>query len=158
MTDGSLDLAEGTWELLDYVLASVHQGFSADADKITHRVLTALESGKVDVFCHPSGRILAEREGYGIHLEEVIKAATKLGVALEINAAPQRLDLDDAHARLVQEQGGLLCINTDAHYASWVQYMRYGIIVARRGWVEAESVINTWPLGKLRKWLEKRRK
>ena len=158
MPDGSVDLAEGTWELLDYVLASVHQGFSTDADRITHRVLTALESGKVDVFCHPTGRLLGEREPYGIHLEEVLRAATKLGVALEINAAPERLDLDDVHARLVQEQGGLLCINTDAHYVGWLQHMRYGVIVARRGWIEAPTVINTWPLGKLRKWLGKRRK
>jgi DNA polymerase (family 10) len=158
MPDGSVDLPEGTWELFDYVLASVHQGFSADADKITHRVLTALESGQVDVFCHPSGRILAGREAYGIHLEEVIKAAKKLDVALEINSAPERLDLDDVHARQVQEQGGLLCINTDAHFAGWLQNMRYGVIVARRGWVEAETVINTWPLGKLKKWLGKRRK
>ena len=158
LTDGSVDLPEGTWELLDYVLASVHQGFSADADKITHRVLTALESGKVDVFCHPSGRLLNEREAYGIHLEEVIKAARKLDVALEINSAPERLDLDDVHARLVQEQGGLLCINTDAHFVAWLQHMRYGVLVARRGWVEAPTVINTWPLGKLKKWLGKRRK
>ncbi len=157
MTDGSLDLAEGTWELLDYVLASVHQGFSNDADKITHRVLTALESGKVDVLCHPTGRLLGEREPYGLHLEEVLKAATKLGVALEINAAPQRLDLNDVHARLVQEQGGLLCINTDAHSVDSLQHLRYGVIVARRGWIKAPTVINTWPLGKLRKWLGRRR-
>jgi DNA polymerase (family 10) len=112
----------------------------------------------VDVFCHPSGRLLNEREPYGIHLEEVIRAATKLGVALEINASPERLDLDDVHARLVQEQGGLLSINTDAHYEAWLQqYMRYGILVARRGWIEAPTVINTWPLAKLKKWLTRRR-
>lgn len=158
LPDGSVDLAEGTWELLDYVIASVHQGFTADADRMTQRVVTALESGRVDVLGHPTGRLLGEREAYGLHLEEVIRTATKLGVALEINAAPERLDLDDVHSRLVQQQGGHLCINTDAHHVAWLEHMRFGVLVARRGWVEAPTVINTWPLGKLRRWLARRRR
>jgi len=157
MPDGSVDLAPGTWELLDYVIASVHQGFTGDADRMTQRIVTALESGQVDILGHPTGRILLEREAYGIHLEEVLAAAIRAGVAVEINAAPERLDLDDLHSRLVQEQGGLLCINTDAHYPAWLNHLRYGVLVARRGWVEAKTVINTWPLRDLREWLARRR-
>jgi len=157
MPDGSVDLAPGTWELLDYVIASVHQGFTGDADRMTQRIVTALESGQVDILGHPTGRILLEREAYGIHLEEVLAAAIRAGVAVEINAAPERLDLDDLHSRLVQEQGGLLCINTDAHYPAWLDHLRYGVLVARRGWVEAKTVINTWPLRDLREWLARRR-
>jgi DNA polymerase (family 10) len=157
LPDGSVDLAEGTWELLDYVLGSVHQGFTSDADRMTGRIIAAMETGRLDILGHPTGRLLLEREPYGLHLEEVLTAATKLGVAVEINGAPERLDLDDVHARLVQEQGGLLCLNTDAHFAGWLGHMRYGVLVARRGWIEAPTVINTWPLGKLRKWLAKRR-
>ncbi len=157
MPDGSLDLAEGTWELLDYVIGSVHQGFTSDADRMTGRVIAAMESGRMDILGHPTGRLLLEREPYGLHLEEVLTAATNLGIAVEISAAPERLDLDDVHSRLVQERGGLLCLNTDAHHTDWLQHMRYGVLVARRGWIEAPTVINTWPLGKLCKWLEKRR-
>ena len=158
LPDGSVDLAPGTEGLLDYVIASVHQGFTPDADRMTHRILTALESGQVDILGHPTGRMLLAREAYGVHLEEVIAAAAKAQVALEINASPYRLDLDDVHSRLAQEQGALLCLNTDAHRLAGLDDMRYGVLVARRGWIEPQTVINTWPLERLRQWLAGRRK
>jgi len=154
---GQVDVPEEVFDLLDFVLGSVHQGFSPDADKMTQRIIEALESGKVDTLGHPTGRLLLQREAYGIHLDDVIEAAGELAVAVEINAYPQRLDLDDIHARFAQHNGTLLSINTDAHAVSQLDFMRYGIATARRGWIEAPSVINTWPLEELQNWLQRRR-
>jgi len=157
LADGSLDLPAGTYELFDLVLGSVHQGFTSDAERMTARIIRAMESGRMDVLGHPTGRLLLEREPYGVHLEEVIATAAKRGVALEVNAFPGRLDLDDVHSRRAQEQGVRLCINTDAHSVEGLADMRWGVSVARRGWVEPDTVINTWPLPRLRQWLAKRR-
>ncbi|HEY3398092.1 MAG TPA: DNA polymerase/3'-5' exonuclease PolX [Armatimonadota bacterium] len=157
LLDGRLDLPEGSADLFDYVIGSVHSGFSDHADRMTERLLTALGSGQMDILGHPTGRRLLERPPYAVHLEEVLAAAAKAGVAVEINASPARLDLDDVHARLLQEQGGLLAINTDAHAVPSLSDLRYGVLVARRGWIEAPTVINTWPLADLRQWLARRR-
>lgn len=111
----------------------------------------------MDVFAHPTGRLLLGREAYGIHLEPVIEAAVHHRIALEINASPQRLDLNDAHARLAQERGALITINTDAHRVSHLDFMQYGVMTARRGWIRPETVINTWKLPRLQQWLRERR-
>lgn len=158
LADGSLDLPEEVAELFEFVIGAIHQGFSSDADKMTRRIIRAIESGRMDILAHPTGRLLLEREAYGIHLEQVIAAAAEAQMAIEINASPHRLDLDEVHCRLAQEQGVLLCINTDAHSVDRLDEMRYGVTVARRGWIEAPTVINTWPLRKLRQWLTGRRK
>lgn len=157
LSDGRLDIPGGLFSELDFVLGSIHQGFTADADRITGRILAALESGQVDILAHPTGRVLLQREAYGIHLEKVIEAAARRDVALEINASPQRLDLGDAHARLALERGAKLSINTDAHDTGHLEFMTYGVMTARRGWVPPEAVINTWPLTDLRRWLASRR-
>ncbi len=158
LADGSLDLPEEAAELFEFVIGAIHQGFSSDADKMTRRIIRAIESGRMDILAHPTGRLLLEREAYGIHLEQVIAAAAEAQMAIEINASPHRLDLDEVHCCLAQEQGVLLCINTDAHSVDRLDEMRYGVTVARRGWIEASTVINTWPLRKLRQWLTGRRK
>jgi DNA polymerase (family 10) len=155
--DGRLDVPGGLWDELDYVIGSIHQGFTSDADRMTARILTAIESGQMDIFAHPTGRLLLEREPYGIHIEPVIEAAVRHDVALEINASPHRLDLNDAHARLAQSRGAKLSINTDAHRADHLAFMPFGVMTARRGWVEAKTVINTWDRRRLRTWLGKRR-
>lgn len=155
--EGRLDIPEGLFEKLDFVIGAIHQGFSSDADKMTARIIGALETGHVDIFAHPTGRLLLEREAYGIHIEEVIEAAVEYAVALEINAHPQRLDLSDVHARLAKDRGVKLSINTDAHDASHLEFMQYGVVTARRGWVEAGDVINTWALKELKAWLAARR-
>ncbi len=157
LTDGEVDVPDEVYELLDYVLGAIHQGFSADADKMTKRIIAGLQSGKVDILGHPTGRLLLQREAYGIHLDDVIEAAGELDVAVEINANPHRLDLDDIHARFAQNNGTLLSINTDAHTIEHLDFMRYGVATARRGWIEAPAVINTWPLSKLQNWLRRRR-
>ncbi len=155
--DGALDIPEGCFEKLDFVLGSVHQGFSADADRMTERIVAALATGQVDILGHPTGRLLLEREAYGYHIDAIIEAAVQYNVALEINANPHRLDLSDIHARLAQERGALLSINTDAHDVAHLDFMQYGVMTARRGWIEPQNVINTWPLEQLKQWLRRRR-
>jgi len=157
LTEGRVDVPDVAWEMLDFVIGSLHQGFSPDADKMTQRIIQALESGRIDILGHPTGRLLLQREPYSIHLNEVIEAAGELDVALEINAHPRRLDLDDIHARFAQGNGTLLSINTDAHDIPHLDFMQYGVYTARRGWVEPPSVINTWPIGEVREWLARRR-
>jgi len=144
-TGGRVDVSDKAFASLDFVVGSLHQGFSPDADKMTQRIIQALESGRIDILGHPTGRLLLQREPYGIHLNEVIEAAGELDVAVEINANPHRLDLDDVHARFAQQNGILLSINTD------------GVYTARRGWIEPPSVINTWPVDRVREWLARRR-
>jgi DNA polymerase (family X) len=158
LSDGSVDIPEGTCELFDYVIGALHQGFSSDADRITGRMVAAVASGQIDIVAHPTGRILLRRVPYGLHLDELIAACAEHDVALEINASPQRLDLDDAHARFAVQQGCKLTINTDAHSPEMLHNMRYGIMQARRGWVEAGDVINTSSARKLKSWLKRRRK
>jgi len=156
--EGQVDVPEEAFAVLDFVIGAVHQGFSPDADRMTARVIAALQSGRIDILAHPTGRLLLQREPYGLHLAEVIQAAGERSVAVEINANPHRLDLDDIHARFAQDNGTLLSINTDAHDLAHLDFMQYGVYTARRGWIERKSVINTWTFRQLQKWLEERRR
>ncbi len=157
-TDGSVDVPEELWPELDIVIGAIHSGFSKDADKMTERLVKAMKSGRIDILAHPTGRLLLSRQGYEIHIKQLIEAAAEYRVALEINANPLRLDLSDIHTRLAVENGALLSINTDAHSRDELSLMRYGVMTARRGWAEPKHVINTWPLEKLRAWLQERRR
>ena len=157
LADGALDADAEILALVDYAIGAVHQGMSPDADRMTARVTAALASGHVDIFAHPTGRILLGRDAYGLHVGEVVVAAAEHDVALEINASPDRLDLSDVHARLAADRGAKLCINTDAHALEHLEFMRLGVITARRGWVPPEAVLNTWPLPRLLEWLAARK-
>lgn len=157
MLDGSVDLPGESFEMLDYVVGALHQGFSSDADKITGRMVRAVRSGLIDIVAHPTGRVLLQRRPYGLHIDQLIAACAEEDVALEINAAPDRLDLDDTHARFAVQKGCRLSINTDSHTPDMLNNMRYGVFQARRGWVSADDVINTWPLDDFRRWIAKRR-
>jgi len=155
--DGAVDVPDSAWPRLDLVIGAIHSGFSSDPDKMTGRIVDAIASGRADIIAHPTGRLLLGRKGYEVHLEKVIAAAAAHRVALEINANPQRLDLSDVSSRLAVEHGALLSINTDTHAREELHLMRYGVMAARRGWVEPASVINTWPVKQLRQWLRERR-
>jgi DNA polymerase (family 10) len=155
--DGTLDADADVLGLADYMIGAIHSGMKADADRITERIVSAIASGSIDMVSHPTGRVLLHRDPYGVHIGDVIDAAVEHDVALEVNAFPDRLDLSDVHARLAVKRGAKLCINTDAHHLRHLDMMRYGILTARRGWVEAPSVINTWPLEDLLQWLEGRK-
>jgi DNA polymerase (family 10) len=154
--DGHLDYTDDVLEDLDIVVASLHTSLRQDRARITERLLSAIRNRHVDIIGHPTGRLLPEREGADLDLEAILKAAAQHGVALEVNANPQRLDLDDVHIKRALELGCLLAINTDAHHPEHFGLAHYGVGTARRGWAAAENVINAWPVERLLQWLDER--
>ena len=153
--DGSLDFPDEILEQLDIVTASVHSAFKQDRKTMTARVIKAIENPHVDIIGHPTGRLIGEREAYDVDLEAVMKAAAETGTALELNAQWERLDLDDLACKRAIELGVNIVINTDAHNLTHLDFMRFGIATAQRGWVQKENVINTRNLEELREWLER---
>ena len=146
LKDGSLDFPDELLAQLDIVVASVHAGFSMTEAEMTDRVIRAVENPYVTIIGHPTGRLLGRRPGYAINLEAVIDAAAAHCVALEINAAPSRLDLEPSAVRLARARGVLLSVNTDAHTVPDLERVLFGINVARRGWLEKSDVLNTYSL------------
>lgn len=155
LPDGSLDLPTQTLAGLDWVVASIHAEFVQPPDRMTDRLIRALRSGVVDVLGHPSGRRIGHRDPYEFDLEAVLEVAREEGVALEVNAMPERLDLDDRACRLAKAAGVRVAISTDAHVAAHLSNIRNGVWVARRGWLEPDDVVNTRPLEEL--WRSRRR-
>lgn len=153
LKDGSLALSEEVLGELDLVLVAVHTNFGLSEADQTERIVDALERDCVDLLAHPTGRRLGDRPPYDVDLEAVLDAAVDFGCHLEINAQPNRLDLDDVHARKARDRGLKLAISTDAHAANHLDYLRFGVGQARRGWLEADDVLNarSWP--KLRELL-----
>ena len=143
--DGSLDLADDCLAALDYVVASIHSGFSQDAAQMTDRLLRALENPWVDTLGHPTGRKLLKREGHKGDMSAVVDAAARLGVALEINCQIHRLDLNDVNARLARDRGVKLIIASDSHSQAGFGVLRWGVQVARRAWIGPGDVLNTQP-------------
>lgn len=149
LPDGRLDLPDEVLRELDLVLVSVHSNFKMSREKMTARVIRALQNKYVHILAHPTGRLINEREPYEIDLEAVLKAAKQNNVAVEINAHPQRLDLTDLYCRRAKELGVKVAISTDAHSIDQLELMKYGVITARRGWLKKKDVINARPLGQL---------
>ena len=149
LADGRLDLADDCLAQLDIVVASVHSHFSQDESEMTDRVLRALECRWVDILGHPTGRRLLKRDPLRINIDALTAAAARHGVALEINCQTDRLDLNDAHARLARERGVRLVISTDAHSVTALGNMRWGIHIARRAWAAPGDVLNTRTLDEL---------
>jgi DNA polymerase (family 10) len=143
LQDGSLDLADDALASLDVVVGSIHSHFQLDKEEMTARVVRAIESGRIDIVGHPTGRILLRRDAYPLDMERVLEAAARHGVAMEMSSAPDRLDLSDVHARRCKELGVKLVINTDAHSTSNYDLLAYGVGNARRAWIEPENVVNT---------------
>ena len=154
--DGTLDYPDQFLARLDIVVASLHTSLRQPRERITRRLLNAVRNPHVDIIGHPTGREIPDREGADLDMEIILKAAAECGVAMEINAHPSRLDLDDAFARRAKELGVLLSINTDAHSEGDLDMLHYGVAVARRAWLEPKDVINTWSTKKLLNWLAKR--
>jgi DNA polymerase (family 10) len=143
-------------EKLDLVIASVHSGFRQDKDKMTRRIVRALEHPLVHILGHPSGRLLGARNPYEVEIEEVMKAARQYRKVLEINAYFERLDLDDLHCRKGKEMGIRFSIGTDLHRLDGMWMMSLGVAVARRGWLEPTDVLNTLCLEEILEWCHKR--
>ena len=156
LRDGSLDMTDEVLEALDLVLVSVHSLMEMDRVSMTDRVITAIQHPQVDILAHPTGRLLGRREPFQLEMEEVLQAARDLDVAVEINANPSRLDLNDVHAHRAKELGVKVCINTDAHSVQRLDHMSYGVDQARRAWLSREDVLNTMTLAQFREWLERR--
>jgi DNA polymerase (family 10) len=150
--DGSLDYPDEALAGLDLVLASLHTGLRTGREKTTARLLAAIRNPHVDIVAHPTGRLIGRREGADLDLEAIFRAAAETGTALEINADPNRLDLDDVHARRAVQLGVKLSLGSDTHRAEGVGALDYGIATARRGWVSAADVVNAWPLDKVLEW------
>ncbi|MGR6835614.1 DNA polymerase/3'-5' exonuclease PolX [Syntrophomonas erecta] len=144
LKDGRLDFEDPILKDLDVVIASIHSHFNLDKDKQTERILKAITNGNVDIIGHLTGRLLNRRSGYEVYLDPILEAAAQNHVALEINSHPDRLDIDAEVARKAKQYGVEIAINSDAHHKDDMKLVRYGIMNARRGWLEAEDVINTW--------------
>src|SRR5512139_2540477 len=151
--DGNLDYPDEFLASLDLVLASLHTSLRQPRDKVTQRVINAIRNPYVDIIGHPTGRLIPDREGADLDMEAVLKAAAETGVALEINAHPARLDLNDINARRAKELGIPISINTDAHSEEDMDMLPYGVATARRAWLAPKDVINTWTPRKLLDWL-----
>jgi DNA polymerase (family 10) len=143
LRDGALDLARDCLAEVDVVIGSVHSHFQLPPAEMTARLVRAIESGSIDVLGHPTGRILLRRDPYPYDVERVLASAASHGVALESSATPDRLDLSAEHCRLAKRLGVKLVVSTDAHAPSHLDFMRFGVANARRGWIEAQDVVNT---------------
>ena len=152
LSDGKLDLSEKVLEKLDLVVAAVHSGFKQDKERMTKRIIRAIEDPLVHVVAHPSGRLLGARDPYEVEIEQVMEAAKQHSKALEINAYFERLDLDDIHCRKAKEMGIRVAIGTDSHHLDQMWMISLGVAVARRGWLEPIDVLNTLPLKEVLKW------
>lgn len=157
LADGKLDYPDDVLRRFEVVTASVHSGFKQSRDRMTGRLLDAIASPFVHILGHPTTRLIGSREPVAFDFDKVLRAAIDCGVALEVNGSPYRLDLTDRMARAAVEAGAVLAINSDAHSAGQLDVIRYGVFQARRGWVEARSVVNAWSWARLSRWLVKRR-
>lgn len=155
--DGSLDLPDEILAELDLVVISVHSLMDLDRATQTARVVTAMEHPASDILAHPTGRILGKRGPFALDVEAVLQAAADLDVAVELNAHPNRLDLNDVHVRRAKELGVRVVISTDAHSIRHLDHMRYGVDQARRGWLEKADVLNAMSLEEITAWLDRDR-
>lgn len=156
--DGSLDFPDEILAQLDFVIASLHVSLRQPREQITARLLNAIKNPHIDLIGHPRGQLIPDREPADLDMDAVLAAARESGIALEINANPARLDLEAQYARRAVGMGIPLAIDTDAHSVPELDLMHYGIRTARRGWVEAASVLNTWPVEKFESWVRARGK
>ena len=157
LEDGALDLPDSILSRLDVVVAAVHSRFDLPRARQTARILAALEHPHLSILAHPTGRLIEARAPYDVDLLAVVRKARARGIALELNAHPDRLDLDDVHCRMAKDEGVPVAISSDAHSADGFDVLRYGVGQARRGWLEKKDVLNTRPLAELRRYLKSHR-
>ena len=151
LNDGSIDIRDEVLAKMDYVIAGVHSNLKMDRKTMTQRIITAMKNPHVDIIAHPTGRILQKRDEYLVDFDKVLQVAKQTKTILEISSSPQRLDLRDIYIRRAKQEGIKMIINTDAHIRDQLDLMEFGISQARRGWLEKESVVNTYSIDKLLK-------
>lgn len=149
-SDGKIDVKKEVLKDLDFVVASVHSGFKQSEGEMTDRIIKAMHNDYVNVIGHPTGRMLNKREPYDVNLTKVFDEAAELGIFMEINSFPERLDLSDINARKAKEQGVMICIDTDSHHKNHLRYMKLGVYTARRGWLEKKDIVNCLSLKELK--------
>ncbi len=142
-SDGTMDFSDEALKEVDFVVASIHSGFRQNREQLTKRLVAAIKNPYVSVIAHPTGRLIGERDAYDVDIDHILKVAKETGTAIEINAYPLRLDLNDIYAKRAKELGIPIAIGTDAHIISQFNYMVYGVSIARRGWLEKSDVLNT---------------
>lgn len=156
LEDGTLDFPDEVLARLDFVIASVHSHFRMEEGEMTRRICRAISNRHVDILGHPSGRLLLSRSAYAVNLEEVLKTAALKGKCVEINANPDRLDLDWTWVKRAKEMGIKLSINPDAHSIPELDHVEFGIGTARRGWAGPEDIINTWEWDRIQRYFDSR--
>lgn len=155
LSDGKLDYDDDLLKEMDMVLVSIHSRFKSSAKEMTDRILKALDNRYINILAHPTGRMIHKREGYDADFEKIFKECAQNGIALEINANPERLDLNDVMIQKAKIHDVKFCINTDAHSSGGLENMRFGVGQARRGWLEKKDIINTYSFEKLRDFFKK---
>ncbi len=156
--DGAIDYDEKVWPKFDFIIASVHSRFGMAEKEMTQRIIKAMENPYVTFLGHPTGRLILEREPYALNMHEVIDAASRLGVVMELNASPHRFDLDWRHCPYAKSKGTKLSINPDAHSVVGLDVVKFGIGIARKGWLEPKDIVNTLSVKEMEKFLKKRKK
>lgn len=156
LPDGSLDTPDDILKELDIVIASIHTNFRMEEKEMTERIVRAISNPYVNILAHPTGRIILERDPYKVDMEKILKVAGERGVIMEINSSPERLDLNDVLIREGKRFGVKFAINTDAHSPLHLDNSVYGVITARRGWLEPKDVVNTYNLDELKEILRRR--
>ncbi len=154
--NGSIDMEENVLSKLDWVVASIHSGFKMPKEKMTKRIIKAMENPYVRAIGHPTGRIIKEREGYELDWQKIFKIAKETGTFLEINSFPNRLDINNVVVRNALKFGLKIVINTDAHHIDHLKFMKYGVCQARRGWAEKKDILNTLSLSEFEKVISKK--
>jgi DNA polymerase (family 10) len=157
LEDGSLDLPDQALRRLDLVVGAIHSHLDLPQRKQTERLLRAMDNRCLNIIAHPTGRLINERAPSAVDMERVMRGAVERGCFLELNAQPDRLDLTDTHCRLAKQLGLKVAISTDAHATVELDFIRFGVDQARRGWLEPQDVLNTRPLNELRTILRQRR-
>jgi DNA polymerase (family 10) len=157
LADGRLDYDDELLARLDIVIASPHSALRQEPEAATRRLVAAIRHPLVHVLGHPTGRLINRREGMHPDIDALVEAAVEHGTALEINANPYRLDLRDVHVKTAVDAGAFISINTDAHGPEHFDYLRYGVLTARRGWLAPAACVNAWSAPKLAQWLESKR-
>jgi DNA polymerase (family 10) len=155
LADGELDLSDEVLEQMDVAVASVHSAFNQEPQQMTDRLLRALDNKNVSILGHPTGRLLLRRDAYSFDMNAILNSALKNKIAMELNAYPDRLDLNDVHLRMARERGVKIVINTDAHHTSHFEKIKYGILQARRAWLTPADVLNTLPEKEFRRAVKK---
>jgi len=154
--DGRLDLDNEVLAQLDVVVASVHSLMNLSAEQMTDRLLAAFENPCLNILAHPTGRLVLRREPFAFDVEKIVAEARRRNIAMEVNSFPDRLDLRENHIRLCKQRGVKLVISTDSHHTKHLSHLKYGVLMARRGWLEKRDVLNTLPAAKFQQAIKRR--